>query len=127
MKKTNGIIIYEDLTEIVDPRHSCLIVWDVQNGLVDRIFNKEEFIGNLKVLKKNLQGKMPIVYTLITPVPKEFQSSWSFFSMMKRFNVKEVGKLPISCPQAQRKERYPRPYGQRKVILFWINRRQAFS
>jgi len=94
MKKTNGIIIYEDLTEIVDPRHSCLIVWDVQNGLVDRIFNKEEFIGNLKVLKKNLQGKMPIVYTLITPVPKEFQSSWSFFSMMKRFNVKEVGKLP---------------------------------
>lgn len=94
MKKTDGIIIYENLTEIVDPKHSCLIVWDVQNGLVDRIFNKEEFIDNLKGLKKNLQGKMPIVYTLITPVPKAFQSSWSFFSMMKRFNIKEVDKLP---------------------------------
>jgi len=94
MKNTNGIIIYKDLTEIVDPKHSCLIVWDVQNGLVDKIFNKEEFIGNLKFLKKSLRGKMPIVYTLITPVPKEFQSSWSFYSMMRRFNVKEVGELP---------------------------------
>jgi nicotinamidase-related amidase len=94
MKNTNGIIIYEDLMEIVNPKHSCLIVWDVQNGLVDKIFNKEEFIGNLKILKKSLRGKMPIVYTLITPVPKEFQSSWSFYSMMRRFNVKEVGELP---------------------------------
>ena len=94
MKNNNGIIIYEDLAEIVDSKHSCLIVWDVQNGLVDKIFNREEFIGNLKFLKKNLRGKMPIVYTLITPVPKEFQSSWSFYSMMRRFNVKEVDKLP---------------------------------
>lgn len=94
MKNTNGIIIYENLKEIVDPKHSCLIVWDVQNGLVDRIFNKEEFIGNLKGLKKSLRGKMPIVYTLITPVPKEFQSSWSFYSTMRRFNIKEVDKLP---------------------------------
>ena len=87
-------MIYENLKEIVDPKHSCLIVWDVQNGLVDRIFNKEEFMGNLKGLRKSLQGKMPAVFTLITPVPKEFQSSWSFYGMMRRFNVKEVGDLP---------------------------------
>ena len=37
---------------------------------------------------------MLLVYTLITPVPKEFQSSWSFYSTMRRFNIKEVDKLP---------------------------------
>ena len=107
MKNTNGIIIYEDLTEIVDPRHSCLIVWDVQNGLVDRIFNKEEFISNLKALKKSLRSKMSIVYTLITPVPKEFQSSWALYSMMRRFNVKEVGNLPNFMAPGSREREIP--------------------
>jgi hypothetical protein len=39
MKKINGSIVYESLREIVEPDHSCLVVWDVQNGLVDWIFN----------------------------------------------------------------------------------------
>jgi nicotinamidase-related amidase len=107
MKNQNGIIIYEDLKEIVDPKHSCFIIWDVQNGLVDRIFNKEEFVGNLKRLKKSLQGKMPIVYTLITPVPKEFQSSWSFYSMMRRFNIKEVDKLPAFMSPGSKEREIP--------------------
>jgi nicotinamidase-related amidase len=107
MKNTNGVTLYEDLTEIVDPRHSCLIVWDVQNGLVDRIFNKEEFISNLKALKKNLRGKIPIVYTLITPVPKEFQSSWALYSMMRRFNVKEISNLPNFMAPGSREREIP--------------------
>jgi nicotinamidase-related amidase len=105
MKKTNGITLYENLTEIVDPRHSCLIVWDVQIGLVDRIFNKEGFLGNLKALIESLRDKMPIVYTLITPPPKEFQSSWYLYTMMRRFNVKEVGKLPnFMAPGSKERE-----------------------
>jgi len=94
MIKAGGITIYETLSEITDPGHSCLIVWDVQNGLVDRIFNKEEFLACLKVLTENLRKKMPVVYTLITPLPREFQSSWYIHNMMRRYNVKEVDKLP---------------------------------
>ena len=94
MQKTNGVVIYENLQEIVDPSHSCLVVWDVQNGLVDRIFNREEFLENLTSLLKHLRRKMPIVYTLITPPAAEFRSSWYIYSMMRRFNVKEVGRLP---------------------------------
>jgi nicotinamidase-related amidase len=94
MITANGITVYDDLKEIVDPRHSCLIVWDVQNGLVDRIFNQAEFIGNLKRFVEILRNKMPVVYTLITPIPREFQSSWGIFNLMRRFNVKEVDKLP---------------------------------
>jgi len=94
MKNADGVTIYEDLPEIVDPKHSCLIVWDVQNGLVDRIFNKGEFINNLKRLTGSLRGKMPLVYTLITPAPRKFQSSWHLYALMKRFNVKDIGNLP---------------------------------
>jgi nicotinamidase-related amidase len=94
MKTSNGVAIYEDLPEIVDPGHSCLIVWDVQNGLVDRIFNKGEFINNLKRLIERLRGKMPVVYTLITPPPRKFQSSWHLYALMRRFNVKDIGNLP---------------------------------
>ena len=104
MKKGNEIAVYGSLKEIVKPDHSCLVVWDVQNGLVDRIFNKEEFMTNLKNLIEKLRGRMPIIYTLITPMHRDFTSSWSFFSMMRRFNVDDINKLP-SFMAAGSKER----------------------
>lgn len=94
MIKANGITIYEGLAEIVDPAHSCLVVWDVQNYLVEKIFNQEEFLGSLKRLVETLRNKMPVVYTLITPLPRAYQSSWSIYNLMRRHNVKEVDKLP---------------------------------
>jgi len=107
MINANGIAVYENLIEIVDPRHSCLIVWDVQNGLVDRIFNKEEFIKNLKSFVEILRNKMPVAYSLITPAPREFQSSWGIFNMMRRFNVKEVDQLPNFMPPGSREREIP--------------------
>jgi nicotinamidase-related amidase len=94
MKTANGMIVYENIREIVEPKNSCLIVWDVQIGLVDRIFNKEEFMTNLKKFIEKLRNKMPVVYTLITPLPTGFASSWNYYSMMKRFNVDDINKLP---------------------------------
>jgi nicotinamidase-related amidase len=94
MKKRNVIIVYESISEIVEPSHSCLVVWDVQNGLADRIFNKEEFMSNLKNFIEKLRGRMPVVYTLITPMHRDFTSSWSYFSMMRRFGVDDINKLP---------------------------------
>jgi nicotinamidase-related amidase len=94
MIKLGGIVIYETLQEIADPAHSCLVVWDVQNGLVDRIFNKEGFLGSIKPLVEGLRKRMPVVYTLITPPPREFRSSWNIHSMMRRYNVKTPDKLP---------------------------------
>jgi nicotinamidase-related amidase len=94
MKKRNRIMVYESLREIVDPAHSCLVVWDVQNGLVGRIFNREEFMTNLKNFVEKLRSRMPVAYTLITPMHRDFTSSWSYFSMMRRFNVDDINKLP---------------------------------
>lgn len=94
MQEINGVVVYDTIQEIVDPKHSCLVVWDVQNGLVDRIFNKEAFLANLKNLIERLRSRMPVVYTLITPVAKGFDSPWRYFSAMRRWNVNDVSKLP---------------------------------
>src|SRR5208283_432535 len=107
MKKRNGIIVYESLREIVEPNHSCLVVWDVQNGLVDRIFNKEEFMTNLKNFIEKLHGRMPIVYTLITPMHRDFTSSWGYFSMMRRFNVNDINKLPSFMATGSKEREIP--------------------
>jgi nicotinamidase-related amidase len=93
------------LKEIVDPIHTCLVVWDVQNALVERIFNKEEFVSHLKVLVERLRGKMPIFYTKITPLKNGFQSSWSYYTTMKNFGIspEEAVKMPhfMSKPEAR--------------------------
>jgi nicotinamidase-related amidase len=93
------------LKEIVDPVHTCLVVWDVQNALVERIFNKEEFVSHLKVLVERLRGKMPIFYTKITPLKNGFQSSWSYYTTMKNFGIspEEAVKMPhfMSKPEAR--------------------------
>jgi nicotinamidase-related amidase len=79
----------------------------VQNGLVDRIFNKDEFMANIKKLIESLRGKMPVVYTLITPPPKDFNSSWRIYSMMRRFNIKDVDKLPVFMPIGSKEREIP--------------------
>jgi len=107
MKKGNEIAVYGSLKEIVKPDHSCLVVWDVQNGLVDRIFNKEEFMTNLKTLIEKLRGRMPVVYTLITPMHRDFTSSWSYFSMMRRFGVDDINKLPSFMETGSKEREIP--------------------
>jgi nicotinamidase-related amidase len=107
MKKGNEIAVYGSLKEIIKPDHSCLIVWDVQNGLVDRIFNKEEFMTNLKTLIEKLRGRMPVVYTLITPMHRDFTSSWSYFSMMRRFGVDDINKLPSFMETGSKEREIP--------------------
>src|SRR5271169_439504 len=104
---TNQIVVYDNFHEIIDPAHSCLVVWDVQIGLVDRIFNKEVFLNNLKDLIENLRGEMPVVYTLITPPRKGFQSSWYLYNMMRRYNVKEIDKLPNFMARGSKEREIP--------------------
>ena len=95
MKNINGVEILESLDEIVRPAHSSLVLWDVQNGLVDRIFNREEFLTNLRRLAESLRGMIPLFYTLHTPLPPELRSGWNYGSMMRRFGVSDPAKLPV--------------------------------
>ena len=67
--------VFKELKDVVRPDHTSLIVWDVQNMLVGRIFNKDEFLSNLNsLIKKAREKNIPIFYTKITPLPERFES-----------------------------------------------------
>lgn len=91
---TQKPMLFTNLKEIVEPKHTCLVVWDVQNALVNSIFNREQFLKSLKTLiaaaRKN---NVLIVYTKITPLPVALESPWRVYMMMKRFGVDDPGKL----------------------------------
>ncbi len=64
-----------EMKKYVNKDNSVLVVWDVQEALVNSIFNKEEFLAKTKELVKEARGKgIPIIYTKITPFPEKFES-----------------------------------------------------
>jgi nicotinamidase-related amidase len=96
MKTLGRLTILETAKEIVDPQHTALVLWDCQNALVNIIFNREEFLANLKALLVSARRqKIPVVYTRITPLPAGYQSAWSVYQSMKRFGVADPSKLPV--------------------------------
>ncbi|MBV9178389.1 MAG: hypothetical protein JO297_15285 [Nitrososphaeraceae archaeon] len=44
MQKIGDKLVYTTIEEIVEPSHTALVVWDVQNIFVNNIFNKDEYI-----------------------------------------------------------------------------------
>jgi len=96
MKTLGRLTIFENLKEIVNPEHTALVLWDCQNGLVDGIFNREEYLDNLKALLGAARHqRAAIIYTKITPLPTGYQSGWGIYQSMKRFNVSDPSKIPI--------------------------------
>lgn len=92
-------MIYRNLQEIVDPKHTALVIWHVQNALVNSAFNGEEFLKNLKLLVKAARGnKIPIIYTKVPPWPGDWESSWRIYMLMRRFGVNDLEKLPSKLP-----------------------------
>ena len=91
--------VYKDLKSVVNPEHSCLVVWDVQNALVNSIFNKTEFLTNLKnLISAARKSGVRIFYTMITPLPQGFESGYRLYSMMKRYGTAEPGKMRFMEP-----------------------------
>ena len=69
------------------------MIWDVQLGLVGRIFDKETYVERLAAFVKKLRGRVHVAYTLITPLPLRLQSGWNLYAMMRRFGVDDPSKL----------------------------------
>ena len=82
----DGKTIYSTVQEIVEPSHTALVVWDVQNLLVDFIFNKEEFIRNINFLINSARKiKIPIFYTSVEILPTKYESSARLYIYTKLF------------------------------------------
>ena len=61
MQEIDGKIIYSEVNEIVESSHTALVVWDVQKMFIDFIFNKVEFMKNIKLLIESARrAKIPI-------------------------------------------------------------------
>ncbi|MEM0127782.1 MAG: isochorismatase family cysteine hydrolase [Thermoplasmatales archaeon] len=67
--------MFKTLGNLIRKENSAIIVWDVQEALVSSIFNKQEFLSNLReVIEKARTVKIPIFYTKITLLPSQFES-----------------------------------------------------
>jgi nicotinamidase-related amidase len=75
----------ELLKEISRPDRTALVVWDVQNALVDGIFNKGEFLSKIDELINGARiQNIPLFFTQITPLPERFESAPRRFMRRKR-------------------------------------------
>ncbi|MEM0139645.1 MAG: isochorismatase family cysteine hydrolase [Ferroplasma sp.] len=96
MKTAGNKEIFETLEEIVKPCHTVLVNWDLQNGLVSNIFNKDQFVKNVKSINDAARKSgMPIVYTKITPLPPRYMAASNIYTYMKRFGVTDISKMPV--------------------------------
>ena len=87
-------VIYKNMREIVDQSHTALVLWDVQDALVSVIYNRQEFLLNLKTLTDAARKHgIPIIYTKITPLPFSWESSFRLYMQMKRSRVESLDKL----------------------------------
>lgn len=75
----------QEIREVIDPKKSAVLIWDVQKMLVDNIFNKEEFLTNTNRLIESARRKeVPIFFTKITPLPEKFESPARKFFIKNR-------------------------------------------
>ncbi len=67
--------MFTGLEKYIRKDNTALVVWDVQEALVGRIFNREKFVTDLKdFISWCRNRKIPIFYTKITPLPEKFES-----------------------------------------------------
>ncbi len=64
-----------ELKDFLKRERTVLVVWDVQKGLVQRIFNREEFMANLSTVIEGVRkAGIPVIFTRITPLPLKYES-----------------------------------------------------
>jgi nicotinamidase-related amidase len=80
--------IDNELKEFLIPSKTALLVWDVQNMLVETIFNKDTFLANTKdTILLAREKKVPVIFSKITPLPEKFESPIRRYYFKKRLSL----------------------------------------
>ena len=90
-----GKQIPNTLQEIVDPRRTALLLWDMEYAIAPNAFNYKDIAANLKMLAGVArQAGVPVFYSVQTPfdLAKEEAGVWVRIRM-KRANVTDVAQL----------------------------------
>ena len=67
MFEINGKQIPATVAELVDPRHTALLLWDMENAIAPNAFNYKEILGNLKMLAARARAaRVPVFYSMQT-------------------------------------------------------------
>ena len=82
------------LGEIVDPKHTVLLVWDMQNDQAGASFNKEEFLKTTPpLISAAKKAGVRAVYTQSTPFPWRDESPAMLSRAMRDQKVDHPSKL----------------------------------
>ena len=94
MVEFEGRKIPNQLSEIVDPSRTVLLVWDMQNDQAGGSFNKEALIHNApSLIAAAARAGIKTVYTRQTPFLWKDESPAWIRRFMKEQNVDDPGKL----------------------------------
>jgi nicotinamidase-related amidase len=94
MLEFEGRQIPNDLREIIDPKRSVLLVWDMQNDQAGGSFNKEALIRNAPpLIDAAAKAKVKTVYTRQTPFLWKDESAVWIRRGMKDQKVDHPSKL----------------------------------
>ena len=67
MFEIHGKRIPATLSELVDPRHTALLLWDMENAIAPNAFNYKDILGNLKMLAGRARtAGAPVFYSVQT-------------------------------------------------------------
>jgi nicotinamidase-related amidase len=91
--------LLRSLTEIADPVHSVLLMWDCQNALVDRAFNKNEFVeATTALLAWARTARLPVIFSKIVPLPLEWEAGPRTARLMERFGIPRLEDVKPLLP-----------------------------
>ena len=67
MFEIHGKRIPATLAELVDPRHTALLLWDMENAIAPNAFNYKDILANLKMLAGHARAAgVPVFYSVQT-------------------------------------------------------------
>ena len=94
MIEFNGRTIPTELAEVVNPKHTVLLVWDMQNDQAGSSFNKEELIRAVPpLIAAAKRAGIKVIYTQATPYLWEDESPAWIRRAMKEQKVDHPSKL----------------------------------
>jgi len=75
-----------ELKEILNPAKTVLLIWDIQNRLVQNIFNTQAFLeSNKNVISSAKKHNVQVIFSKITPLPENFESPVRKYFFKNRF------------------------------------------
>ena len=128
MLELAGKKIPNTLEEILDPRRTALLLWDMEYAIAPNAFNFKEIVANLKLLTGVArQACVHVFYSIQTPfdLQKEEAAAWVRIRM-KRANVTDPAQLLKEKDDPHGREIIDELRPEPKDIVFHKRRPDAF-